>query len=297
MNRAIGYMLISVLGFALMNLTVKFLDRLPATELVLFRSMVSLVLSFYFLRRRRVSPWGVQKGYLLLRGICGVIALSLFFYTLQQLPLGSAITLQYLSPVFTALFGMFILGEKVKNIQWFFFALSFGGIAIIKGFDQDVSLLLLVLGLVSAMFAGLAYNFVRKVKDSDHPLVVVLYFPLVATPVMAVFSLFYWVTPIGWEWGLLLLMGILTQIAQLYMTKALQAAEINEIASLKYLGVIFAISFDYLIFGVEYRTMVLVGMLLVISGVLLNIVYKSYLRGKSARAERLHQDASGHGHI
>lgn len=289
MNRAVSYMLISVLGFALMNLTVKFLDRLPATELVLFRSIVSLVLSLYFLRRRRVSPWGVQKGYLLLRGICGVIALSLFFYTLQQLPLGSAITLQYLSPIFTALFGIFILGEKVKKIQWFFFAVSFGGIALIKGFDQDISLLLLGLGLLSALFAGLAYNFVRKVKDSDHPLVVVLYFPLVATPVMAVFSLFYWVTPMGWEWGLLLLMGLLTQIAQLYMTKALQAAEVNEIASLKYLGVIFALSFDYLIFGVEYQSMVLLGIFLTVSGVLFNILYKQYQRRRLRSAENLHK--------
>ena len=68
MRKAVIYMLISVLGFSLMNLTVKYLDRLPATELVLFRSIVSLFLSFYFLRRRNISPWGNQKGYLLGRG-------------------------------------------------------------------------------------------------------------------------------------------------------------------------------------------------------------------------------------
>lgn len=267
-------MLISVVGFALMNLTVKFLNRLPATELVLFRSLISLVLSFYFLRKRRVSPWGVQKKYLILRGLCGVTALSLFFYTLQKLPLGSAIILQYLSPIFTALFGIFLLKEKVSPWQWLFFALSFGGIALIKGFDQSVSPLLLILGISSAMFAGLAYNFIRKVKDTDHPLVVVLYFPLIATPVMAVISLFNWVRPVGWEWLLLLLMGLLTQIAQIYMTKAMQSAELNEIAGLKYLGIIFALSFDWLLFGVEYQAIVLLGMALVVGGVLLNIFFK-----------------------
>ena len=283
MNKAVGYMLISVVGFALMNLTVKFLHRLPATELVLFRSIISLALSFYFLRKRGISPWGVQKKYLILRGICGVSALSMFFYTLQKLPLGSAITLQYLSPIFTALFGIFLLKEKVKWWQWFFFIFSFAGIAVIKGFDASISPKLFIMGIASAMFAGLAYNFIRKVKDSDHPLVVVLYFPLVATPVMGVISLFYWVKPIGWEWLLLLVMGLLTQVAQIYMTRAMQSAELNEIAGLKYLGVIFALSFDLWIFGVEYNYMVITGMLMVVGGVILNLLFKAYLKRRNAK--------------
>ncbi len=276
-------MLISVLGFSLMNLTVKYLDRLPATELVLFRSIVSLVLSLYFIRRRNLSPWGNQKIYLIGRGLAGVTALSLFFYTLQKLPLGSAITLQYLSPIFTALFGIFILKEKVKWWQWIFFALSFAGIALIKGFDSEISPLLFVLGISSSVFAGLAYNFIRKVKNTDHPLVVVLYFPLIATPVMAIISLFNWVTPIGWEWGLLLLMGVLTQIAQINMTKALQLVEANEITGFKYLGVVFALGFDFFLFGYTYEWPVLIGIVLVISGVLFNLLLKAHLRQRAKK--------------
>ncbi|AEV32502.1 putative permease [Owenweeksia hongkongensis DSM 17368] len=278
-------MLISVLGFALMNLTVKFLGRLPATELVLFRSLISIVLTVYFLKRRHIPLFGNQKKYLILRGIFGVIGLTLFFYTLQKLPLGSAITIQYLSPIFTAFFAIFILGEKMYKIQWLFFAVSFAGIAVIKGFDPNISLPLFLMGLGSAVFSGLAYNCVRKVKDTDHPLVVVFYFPLMAVPVMGIISLFNWVTPIGWEWGLLLLMGTLTQIAQVYMTKALQNAEVNEITGLKYLGVIFALGFDFLIFDVQYRPMALVGIAMVLSGVIINIIYKSQKRRKALSAQ------------
>ncbi len=286
MKKAVIYMLISVLGFALMNLTVKYLHRLPATELVLFRSIVSLVLSFYFLARRKVSPWGVQKKYLIARGVFGVAALSMFFYTLQELPLGSAITIQYLSPIFTALFGIFILKEKVQWWQWLFFAISFGGIALIKGFDASISPLLFFMGLGSAICAGLAYNFIRKVKNTDHPLVVVLYFPLIATPVMAVISIFNWVQPMGWEWLLLLLMGVLTQIAQINMTKALQLVEVNEITGLKYLGVIFALGFDYFLFDHRYTYLVLIGMFMVVGGVVLNLIFKAYL--KRRRRQSLH---------
>ncbi len=267
-------MLISVVGFALMNLTVKFLHRLPATELVLFRSLVSAALCIYLLKKRKIPLFGNQKKYLILRGVFGVIALSLFFYTLQKMPLGSAITIQYLSPIFTAFFAIFMLGEKMYKLQWLFFILSFMGIALIKGFDPNVDGSLFIMGITSALFAGLAYNCIRKVKDTDHPLVVVFYFPMIAIPIMAIISLWNWVRPEGIEWLLLLLMGILTQIAQVYMTKALQNAEVNEITGLKYLGVIFALGFDLLIFDVHYQPMALAGIALVLVGVILNIMYK-----------------------
>lgn len=282
MNKAIGYMLISVVGFAFMNLTVKFLGRLPATELVFFRSLVSIVLCIYFLRRAHVPLFGNNRKYLILRGVFGVTALSSFFYTLQKLPLASAITIQYLSPIFTALFATIMLGEKVRKLQWLFFAVSFVGIVIVKDFDPNISPLLLGLGIASAIFAGLAYNCIRKVKDTDHPLVVVFYFPLIALPIMGVICLFHWETPVGYEWWLLLLMGILTQIAQVYMTKALQAAEVNEIVSLKYVGIIFALGFDFFIFNEKHQVMALLGIGLVLLGVLLNILYKSRLKRKLA---------------
>lgn len=271
-------MILSVLGFAMMNLMVKFLGRIPATELVFFRSLVSLAITSYYLRKRHIPFFGNQKKYLILRGVFGVTALTLFFYTLQELPLGSAITIQYLSPIFTAFFAIFMLGERMLRWQWFFFLMSFGGIALIKGFDPNISMTLFLMGVGSALFAGLAYNCIRKVKDTDHPLVVVLYFPLIAMPVMGIVSIFNWVSPLGWEWLLLLLMGIFTQIGQIYMTRALQAAEANEIVAFKYLGILFALGFDFFIFDVRYQPMALIGIGLVLTGVLLNVIYKARRR-------------------
>lgn len=286
-NRAIGFMLISVLGFSLMNLTVKYLHRIPAIELVFFRSIISLCLCLIAFKRGRINPWGNQKLFLILRGVFGVTALSIFFYTLQKLPLGSAITIQYLSPIFTAFFGIFILGEKVKSLQWLFFLMAFSGIAMVKGFDPNVTPTLFAMGIVSALFSGLAYNCIRKVKDTDHPLVVVFYFPLIATPVMGLLSIFNWIQPLGIEWLLLLAMGILTQIAQVYMTKALQSAEINEVISFKYLGIILALGFDLVLFDVVYSSFALMGIGLVLLGVLSNVIYKSRLSKKRRLQEEL----------
>ena len=94
-------MLISVGCFAAVNLMVKFLPHLPATELVLFRSLITFVISYLLLRRKRVNPWGNNKKWLLIRGIAGTTALTVFFYTIQKMPLSAAVTIQYLSPFFT----------------------------------------------------------------------------------------------------------------------------------------------------------------------------------------------------
>jgi drug/metabolite transporter (DMT)-like permease len=194
---------------------------------------------------------------------------------LQNIPLASAVTIQYLSPVFTAIIAIFVLGERMKKIQWLFFLMAFIGVAILKGFDERVSMFYLVLGLLSSFFAGAAYNCIRLVKDTDHPVVVVLYFPLVATPIMLVLSYFEWVTPIGWDWALLLLLGIFTQIGQVFMTKALQAEKANLVASLKYLGSIYALAYGYFIFDETYGLLSLMGIGLILAGVILNVKLKN----------------------
>jgi drug/metabolite transporter (DMT)-like permease len=267
-------MLISAAGFSLMQLCVKFLTHLPVTELVLFRSIVSVIASWVYLKQVRINPLGNNRKVLLLRGVFGTIALSLFFYTLQKLPISTATTIQYLSPVFTAMFAIWILKEPLKPIQWLFFALALAGIAVIKGFDENVTYLYLILGIISAMFAGLAYNMIRLLKGSDHPVVIVMYFPLVAIPAMGILSAFNWVSPVGWDWLILLLMGAFTQVAQVYMTRAWQSDKASKIASLKYIGIFFALGMDFFIFGVEFGLMTFLGIALVLSGVVLNLRLK-----------------------
>ena len=281
MTKGIGFMLISTVAFSLMQLCVKFLNHLPTHELILFRSGISLILSLAYLLPKGINPLGNNRKLLLLRGIFGVTALSLFFVTIQNIPLASAVTIQYLSPIFTAIIAIFLLGERMKRIQWLFFLVAFLGVALLKGFDERVSIFYLILGLLSAFFAGAAYNCIRMVKDTDHPLVVVFYFPMVATPIMLVLSYYNWIMPIGWEWGVILLLGIFTQVGQVFMTKALQAEKANIVASLKYLGSIYALIFGYFIFDEKYDFISILGIGLILSGVLLNIGLKNW-RNKKA---------------
>ena len=264
-------MLGSTLAFAFMQICVKYLPHIPAHELILFRSIISIVLSVAILQKLGIPLLGNNKKVLMMRGIFGTTALLLFFYTLQKIPLASAVTLQYLSPIFTALFAAIFLKEKMKIKQWLYFGVSFAGVAFIKGFDERISLTFMLIGICSAMFSGMAYTCIRQLKDTEHPVVVVLYFPLVAIPIMSVLSYLNWVTPQGVDWFYLFLMGLFTQIAQILMTKGIQTGVANKMISLKYVGTIYALAIGYLLFGESYGIMSLLGIAMVIAGVVLNL--------------------------
>jgi len=268
-------MIISSFAFSLMHLCVKALPHIPVFELVFFRCFVSLLLSFIALKKKSISVLGNNRKFLLARGIFGVTALTLFFITLQNIPLAGAVTIQYLSPIFTALFAIWLLKEKMQNRQWLFFLLAFLGVFLLKGFDisGQISFKFVCIGMLSACFSGLAYNCIRLLRSTEHPLVVVFYFPLVATPIMGVLSFFQWVPPQGLDWAYLILLGIITQVAQIYMTKGIQSDLAGNIMTYKYIGILFAFIYGYFFFGETYSLMSLFGIFLLLSGVILNRVY------------------------
>jgi drug/metabolite transporter (DMT)-like permease len=276
-SKGMAFMLLATLLFTCMNVLVKLVPHIPAIEIIFFRSVISLVMSYATLKSQKVPVLGNNKKLLLARGATGALALVCYFITLQNIPLASAVTLQYLSPVFTTVLGIYLVKEKVKPLQFLFFGLAFGGVLIMKGFDPRVNTLYLFLGVGAGFFAGLAYNIIRKLNTTEHPLVIVFYFPLVTIPLTLWYVISNWVQPVGIEWGYLLLIGILTQFAQYFMTKAYQLEELSKVASLNYIGIIYALGFGYLIFDETFHPLTYIGMMLVLAGVILNIQYKRRL--------------------
>ena len=274
MSKGVQFMLIATFTFTLMKVGVKLVPHIPAIEIILFRSIISLVISAVTLRAQKVSVWGNNKPILISRGVAGAIALFLYFTLIQQIPLATASTLQYLAPVFTSIMGIILLKERVRKIQWIFFFISFAGILMVQGFDTRIDLVHLMMGVAASLFMGLAYNFIRMLKTSEHPLVIIFYFPLVTTPIASVVSYFQLVTPQGWDWVILLGIGLLTQMAQYLMTKSYQSEEVNKVSILNYIGLIYSLGFGFFLFGENFNFMTYLGMGFVILGVILNIWIK-----------------------
>ncbi|MEP1488378.1 MAG: DMT family transporter [Algibacter sp.] len=267
-------MLISTLAFACMNATVKYLTHISAYQIVFFRSIGSLFFTFGVLLKNKIPLLGNNKKLLVLRGVVGVISMTLFFMSTKYLPIGTAVSLRYLGPIFAAIFALFLLKETIKPLQWLFFAMAFAGVLVLKGFDAELNWFGLILVFISAIFIGLVYIVISKIGKRDHPVVIVNYFLVISSIVGGLLSINNWVQPVGKEWFLLMGLGIFGYFGQVNMTKALQIASTNQIAPFKYMEVIFTVLFGVIIFSEIYTLWSLLGIALIITGLVLNILYK-----------------------
>lgn len=274
LNLALKYMLISTLAFTFLNVTIKYLSHLSVYQLIFFRAIGTFVFTLGLLRFKGIPIGGNKKGLLFLRAIVGLISMGLFFFALKSLSVGTAVSLRYTSPIFAAIFAVFLLKERIVSMQWFCFLLAFIGVIILKGFDMSFNTLGLVIILFSAVFSGLVYILIRKIGKQDHPLVIVNYFMGVSALVGGVFSVFNWIPLQGIDWLFLLSLGVYGFLGQYYMTKAFQIQDTSIVAPLKYLEVIFSIIVGVIWFGDNYNLISLFAIALIIIGLVLNIKYK-----------------------
>lgn len=273
LSEGVRAMFLSTLAFALANVCVKQVSHIPAMEIVFFRCLVGTAFSFYGLRKANADWKGSNRKSLLLRGLFGTTALYFFFVTVQNIPLASAMTIQYLSPIFTTVIAIFLLKEGVRLMQWFFYAIAFSGVLFIEQFDARVSLFFLVIGIVSAFCSGVAYNLVRSLREREHPLTVVLHFQLTGMVFGFLFTIFNWRTPQGWDWFYLFLVGVFSQLGQIFLTNALQKEKAASVAIINYSGLLYGLLFGWFVFGESQTVESIIGMSLVVLGVVLSIFY------------------------
>lgn len=278
LSEGVRLMFVSTLAFSLANVFVKQVGHLPTMEIVFFRCITGVLFCYIGLKRADADWRGSNRTMLLLRGLFGTTALYLFFLTVQNIPLASAMTIQYLSPIFTTIIAIFLLKESVKHLQWLFYGIAFLGVLFIEKFDARVSLIFLVLGIISAFCSGVAYNLVRSLREKEHPLTVVMHFQLVGVVVGGIFTLFNWQMPIGWDWFYLFLIGAFSQLGQWFLTNSLQKEKAASVAIVNYSGLIYALLIGWFVFSEAQPLESLVGMLLVVCGVILSIIYSKRRR-------------------
>ncbi len=295
-QRGINYIILSGLCFMIVNFLVKILGSTPSTtsilpthskypphELVLFRSVISFVISAIILKKRKIPILGTNKKWLLIRGFSGMIALTLFFYTIHHLPIAIASTIQYLAPIFTILLASFLLSERINIKQWICILIALSGVFLIGISNLDLNLNTIketiswkwiMIGICSSVFSGLAYVSVLKLKATETPLNIVIYFPMLSIPIMTIWCIFDFVIPTTFEWLYLFLLGIFTQMAQVLMTKAFLLGNITIISPFQYLGSIYAIIVGYYFFSEKLPILVFFGIFLIVMGVIVNIFVK-----------------------
>ncbi len=289
----VRYMLASVFFFSLMSLMVKAAGRwLPSQEIVLVRGVVTLILSYWLVRRARLSPWGNRRWILILRGTLGFGALSCFYFALTRLPIAEATVLHFTSPLWTAFLAAFFLRERLSAWVLGPILISFAGVMLITRpaalFGQaaaQIDALGVGAGLLGAAFSAGAYVAVREAVKTEHPLVIVFFFPLVTVPATLPFiSGFVW--PSAWGWLLLVGVGVSTQIAQVYLTRGLSLMPAARAITIGYSQIIFVTVWGMLFFGEYLDAWSAAGSLLIVGGTLAVGVRRRTAMPSAAHTER-----------
>lgn len=244
----IRQMALGAFYFSLMGLLVRMVgQRIPNQEVVLVRGLLTLVFTWFLLRRAGVDPWGNRKRGLVMRGFLGFAALSCFYYSLVHLPLAEATLLQYMNPLWAAVLAAGLLQERMTRREIGLVLASLCGVVLVArpeflfgGASPGYDPLAVVVGVTGGALAGAAYVGVRELSRTEHPLVIVFYFPLVTIPAALPGALAALVWPTPLEWLLLLGVGITAQLGQIHITRGLREERAGRATAVGYLQVVFA---------------------------------------------------------
>ncbi|MDR2113459.1 MAG: DMT family transporter [Candidatus Accumulibacter sp.] len=244
------WMIAASFFFAGMGVCVKLASaRYSAAEIVFYRSFLNLLFIWALVKARgipvRTPLWGLH----IRRSACGCFSLILYFYAIGLLPLASAVTLSYTSPLFLALYLAMLGKTRLRGGMVFSLALGFAGVVMLlhPSFRAD-QLFGGVMGLTSGMISGMAYYNIRELGErGELEERIVFYFALVCTLVGAIWMLFFEFQPIDPEGGALLLgVGLFGTAGQLVMTRAYKLGNTLMTACLAYTTVVFASLFGAL---------------------------------------------------
>jgi len=246
-------MLVAGLLFACMGVFVKLgAAHFSSTELVFYRSLFGLAALFFVAgghRMQLATPhW---KGHLW-RGLAGLASLASYFYVITVLPLATAVTLNYTSPLFLALVTTWLLKERLHWPLATAVALGFLGIALLlKPTLHEDQLGVGLLGLCSGFFACMAYVNVRELARRGEPdWRVVFYFTLIATALSGLWMLGQGFHALSAQnIPLLLGLGLTATLAQLALTRAYRLGRALVVSSLSYSTVVFSSLFGAALWG------------------------------------------------
>lgn len=237
------WMIVASFLFACMGVCVKLAAQThSAVEITFWRSFIALLLMFGLVKLRGVALATPHWRWQITRGLVGFFALLAYFYAITLLPLATAVTLNYTSAIFLALY-LALAGWRMRPGMLGALAVGLGGVALLlKPTFHEEQLLGGLIGLGSGVLAGMAYFSVRELGARGEPETrTVFYFSLVATVCSGVWLSFSEIHAVDRESGLILFgVAAFATLAQLAMTRAYSRGKTLMSAALAYSTVIFS---------------------------------------------------------
>lgn len=269
------WMLFASFAFSAMGAGVKLASTVYSTsEIVMYRGLVGTVMLLLLVRVQRGSLRTAFAGAHLWRAFVGVVSLWLWFYAIAKLPLATAVTLNYMAPIWMAFFLLCLGWWQSKNhVEWPLIgaiALSFAGVTLVLQPAVEANQWLGgVVGVMSSILSALAYMQVRKLGQLGEPEYRVVFYFSLMTVAAGAFGTFLENRPAGvpmltahtlYGAGLLLGVGISATMAQMAMTRAYRVGKVLVVANLQYTGIIFSSVWGMILWGDKFDWHVWLGM-------------------------------------
>ena len=286
LSKGIKYMLLASLLFAFMGAVAKELsDSMSSVEVVFFRNVFGVFFILISIYNSPLKQVGGKFWLLIFRGVAGFVALLFFFYNIAIIPLGEAMTFSKTSTIFSAVLAYIFLNEKLGFKGWLGVFIGFIGIVFITEFDGSTLQKSDYLGILSGLGAAFAYTSVRELRKFYDTRAIVLSFMSIGTiapVILMIIGSFYsnsnldfmlgtFTMPEPNNWVYILLLGLFSTYAQIYMTKAYSFAKAGIIGTISYSNIVFSIVLGLILGDAFPSMMIVLGIILiVISGILVS---------------------------
>jgi len=274
------YMFMSICAFSVMDLIVKWSEQYPLGQVLFFRGFFGMVFYFFIIPRDRVKNFYYTKraGLHFLRCLFGLIALIAIFIGLRNLPLATVVSISFAAPIFTTIFSIFFLNEKVGLFRWLAVLIGFIGIIIITEPGSGSFNIYYVYPIIFCLGLSYVAIAIRQLATTEPVWLISLNFS-VAITIASFFTIpFGWIMPSAKDLILLSMIGLFGGAANLWLSQSYKFSEVSLVSPLKYLALIFGIIFGYFIWN-EIPTIktLLGGLLVVVSSLIIfrrEIYYK-----------------------
>ena len=259
-------MFMSVCAFSVMAAIVKWSDTYPVGQVLFFRGFCGMIPIFFLIPRERYYDfYKTNRPFLhFKRCLAGLIAIVAIFIALRKLPLATVVSISFAAPIFTTIFSIFLLKEKVGFYRWLAVFVGFIGIIIISepGYSSlNINYLYPIVFCLGLSYVAIA---IRQLSSTEPVWLIGLYFSF-SIMIISFFTISQgWLMPNLNDLFLLSMVGILGGLANLWLTHSYKLSEVTLVTPLKYLALVFGIFFGYLIWDEVPSIKTLIGASLVI---------------------------------
>ncbi len=265
-QKAVLYMIGSVICFSTMDLIVKYLDDVPFGQVLFMRFFFGMIPIIFLIPRDKIFTFYKTKRPILhgFRAISGTIAIIALFVGLRNLPLADVISLTFTGPLFVTIMSVIFLSEKVGIRRWSAVAIGFiGMLFIVRPAFEEMNFYYIFPVIFSLGFANVAIS-IRSLSKTEPNYLIAFYFSVLSLLVGLATILNGWIWPSPYEAFLFVLLGLAGGVANLLLTQSYRLADASLVSPIKYLSLVIAVVAGYLIFSEVPKAMTLFGAVLIV---------------------------------